>query len=80
MNAKYPVIMQLNFVGKIKKELRRQKLTQQELADRTGLAYSTISRMMNGHHTPTIENCMRIATAMGLSPEIVLHKQPKKRT
>ena len=47
-------------------ELRsKQNLTQQELADRTGINRSDISRIENGNANPSLKTMKRLAAAMG---------------
>ena len=47
-------------------ELRsEQKLTQQELADRTGINRSYISKIENGKANPSLKTMKRLAAAMG---------------
>ena len=47
-------------------ELRsEQKLTQQELADRTGVNRSDISKIENGNANPSLKTMKRLAAAMG---------------
>ena len=42
-----------------------QKLTQKELAERTGIRQSNISRIENGNCSPTIATLQQIADGMG---------------
>ena len=47
-------------------ELRsEQKLTQQELAARTGINRSDISKIENGNASPSLKTMKRLAAAMG---------------
>ena len=47
-------------------ELRsKQNLTQQELADRTGINRSDISKSENGNANPSLKTMKRLAAAMG---------------
>lgn len=41
------------------------RMTQKELAERTGIRQSNISRIENGSSSPTIETLARIAAGMG---------------
>ena len=54
-------------IGKsIQSERLRAGLTQQEVADRTGIKISVISRLENGRaKNPTLETLNRIAAAIG---------------
>lgn len=52
-------------------ELRtKEKLTQEELANRIGIPKSNISRFENGRHTPTLETLSRFAA--GLNKRVVI--------
>ena len=42
-----------------------QKLTQKDLAERTGIRQSNISRIENGNCSPTVATLQQIATGMG---------------
>ncbi len=47
-------------------ELRsKQNLTQQELADRTGINRSDINKIENGNANPSLKTMKRLAAAMG---------------
>lgn len=43
----------------------KQNLTQQELADRTGINRSDISKIENGNANPSLKTMKRLAAAMG---------------
>lgn len=45
---------------------RRAGLTLQELADRSGLATSTLSKIENGQLSPTFETLLRLADGLGI--------------
>jgi predicted transcriptional regulator len=45
-------------------------LTQQELADRTGMAQPDIARMESGDHFPTWKRLARVLAAVGASAEV----------
>ena len=44
-------------------------LTQQELADQTGLSAKTIQDIERGHKNPTYETLARLMNRLGLSPD-----------
>ena len=59
--------------GEMLKEARQQaKLTQQQLADRTGTKKSYISRIENGHTDINLATLRRIVT-QGLGRRVTLH-------
>ena len=59
--------------GEMLKEARRQaKLTQQQLADRTGTKKSYISRIENGHSDINLATLRRIVR-QGLGRRVTLH-------
>jgi len=59
--------------GEMLKEARRNaKLTQQQLADRTGTKKSYISRIENGHSDINLATLRRIVT-VGLGRRLALH-------
>jgi transcriptional regulator with XRE-family HTH domain len=59
-------------VVKIGAQLRRAReralLTQEELADRAGLAIPTISRIENGRVEPHFRSIRKLAKALGVDP------------
>jgi transcriptional regulator with XRE-family HTH domain len=60
------------------REVRERKLlTQQELADRSGLTQTTISAIEVGKHEPRISTIRRLAAALGVEPEeLVVGQEP----
>lgn len=54
---------------KLREARERQFVTQQELAERTGLTEATISRIENGLNQPRISTVRRLADALGVQPE-----------
>jgi len=61
--------------------MRRKKecgLKQQEIAARTGLDKSAVSRMLRGGGNPTLRTLAEISWAMGMEPELVLTPVEKK--
>jgi transcriptional regulator with XRE-family HTH domain len=47
-------------------------VTQAELAQRTGIAEATLSRIENGLQRPRISTVRRIAEALGVGPEALV--------
>lgn len=66
LRPQYEVISQ--FI-KIRDE---QGITQQELAERTGLRQSNISRFESGNYNPSLEFLVRIARGLGMELHIEL--------
>ena len=56
----------------IRKERRKQKLTLRDLAERTGINYSVISKYENGVIAPPAEKVRLIASALGISEDLFL--------
>ena len=50
----------------------KQKITQAELARRSGESRMQISRLVSGRHNPSAGVIMRVATALGADPAKVL--------
>lgn len=57
---------QYEIVSQIIKARSEQGLTQEELAARTGLQRSNISRLESGNYNPSIELLMRVAKGLGM--------------
>lgn len=49
---------------------RKQNLTQQQLAERTGIAQTEISRIESGSRNPSIKVLQRLAEGMGMYLQI----------
>lgn len=56
---------QYEIIKQIIKERATQHITQEELAKRTGLTQSNISRLESGNYNPTIEFLQKIANGLG---------------
>lgn len=55
-------------LGKALKECRaRQRLTQEQLAERSGLSYKFIGEIERGRGNPTIATLTRLADALGIN-------------
>ena len=62
--------MDKSYLGKKVKEYRTKKgLSQELLAEDSGLSYRTIQRIENGESKPTGDTLNRIATALDVTPE-----------
>ena len=64
--------MDNEFVPWLAGELERRGWTQTELARRAGLVPSYMSMVMNSQKQPSTGFCVKVATALGMSPERVL--------
>ena len=58
------------------KERYRQGMTQQELADRTGIDRAEISKLENGNSNPTLRTMKKLANALNCN--LVINWVPKK--
>jgi len=64
-------------INRIRKE---EKMTLLELADKSGVALATLSRMENGKMTGTLESHMKICEALGIAlPELYKSLYPSKK-
>lgn len=54
---------------RLRRVRRAQDITQDALAERTGVAVSTIVRIEKGQVTPQIETVFKIAEALGIDPK-----------
>ncbi len=54
---------------KLRAVRERLLVTQAELAERTGIAEATISRIENGMQRPRISTVRKLAGALGVAPE-----------
>jgi DNA-binding XRE family transcriptional regulator len=67
-----PPRVDLSFAIWLSRQLRRQRISQRELARRGGLDHSTISRIMVGARAPSWSTVQRIAQVVGFPPPNVL--------
>lgn len=51
---------------------KEKKITQQELAERTGILRPNIARMESGNYNPTIDMLVRLADGLGMDVDIQL--------
>ena len=49
----------------LRQELRARRLSQRQLADRSGVDHSTISRILTSGHVPTLRTAVRLAQGLG---------------
>lgn len=58
-------------IGNIIKQIRQSRsLSQQELADKSGLAQNVISRIEREAHKPTDDTTERLAIALDVEPDV----------
>ena len=51
-------------------------ITQQELADKSGLGIVTVSRLENGLQQPRLKNVRKLAAALGIDPaDLVINSE-----
>ncbi|MDD5495533.1 MAG: XRE family transcriptional regulator [Candidatus Omnitrophica bacterium] len=69
-------------IGSVLHDLRKEKgMTLAELADKSGVALATLSRMENGKMTGTLESHMKICEALGITlPDLYKDLAPSKKT
>jgi DNA-binding Xre family transcriptional regulator len=53
-------------------------ISQTEFAARTGINQGTVSRLLSGRHTPTVETMERIAYTLGVKPTIFAEYRAQK--
>lgn len=59
-------------IAQIAAERKRQKITQRDLADRTGLKQSNISRLETGKSNPSLDFLAKVAAGLGKELQIRL--------
>jgi transcriptional regulator with XRE-family HTH domain len=59
-------VKETNFAQKVYQRRKEMKLSLREIARTTGIAASTISRLENGHLSPTLDIAAKLAVALGL--------------
>ena len=62
----------LAFAIWLSRQLRRQRVSQREIARRSGLCHSTISRILLGQREPSWETVQRLALVVGFPPPNVM--------
>jgi transcriptional regulator with XRE-family HTH domain len=56
------------FADRLKRTRERQRLNQKQLAERSGLTPAAISQLESGQREPTFSTIVRLAKALGTSP------------
>lgn len=57
----------------------RKLMAQTELADRAGVARATVTRAERGDEVVSFANVRKLAEALGISPDELLHTNPDGR-
>lgn len=69
--------LDLMLLGSRIREARKEcNLTQQELADQTGLAVKTVQDIEKGRKNPTYKTLARLMGRLGMSPDTVFYSKP----
>ena len=55
----------------LREQVITSNLTHQQIADQTGFIQQNISRMLHGKYSPTVDNFIKLANAVGFSVELV---------
>jgi len=58
-----------NFAVNLRDAMTRRKISGLELARRSGMHYVTISRILNGKLSPTVDTCEKLAVAAEMRPD-----------
>ena len=61
----------------LKRERTRQRVTQKQLADRTGVPQGQISRVENGKERASLETLVRLANGLGRRISVVLEQDDR---
>jgi transcriptional regulator with XRE-family HTH domain len=60
-----------NFRDNLRSAMDEHGMDQQDLAEKSGVHYVTISRILTGKQDPTVTVCEKLAKAAGLRPDLV---------
>jgi transcriptional regulator with XRE-family HTH domain len=63
-----PQALQDNFIANVRAAMTRLGLTQEQLSEKSGVHYVTVSRILNGHNEPSFSTCERLAKAVKIDP------------
>jgi transcriptional regulator with XRE-family HTH domain len=67
-----------NFAANLRDAMVLTGVTGQELSKRSGLHYVTISRILNGKLSPSVETCEKLAIAAGIRADTAFLEPLKK--
>jgi transcriptional regulator with XRE-family HTH domain len=59
-------VSELNFAQQLHQQRKAKKLSLREVSRLSGIATSTISRIENGLYSPTLDNAVKLAAAIGM--------------
>ncbi len=68
----------LNIGGRIKDMRMKLGMSQKDLADKIGLTSSFVSQIENDQISPSLNSFLQIATALGINPTLLLHKEKRR--
>lgn len=71
--------LRADIIQSIKTYRKSNHITQQELAERAGLAQPNVTRFESCKYNPTLDFIVRIANALDLDVEIILKEKSEKR-
>lgn len=56
----------------------REGLTQAELSEKTGISQAALSNYENGKDRPSVDSCAKLAKALGVSIDDLVHGEKKR--
>lgn len=60
-----------SLLDEVRVAAQKRKITQEQIAERTGLHRSNISRIFSGRYSPELDTFLKIAAAVGLRLRIL---------
>lgn len=69
-----------NFRDNLRSAMNRKKMSQQDLARKSGVHFVTVSRILNGVMIPSVELCEKLAGAAGFSSPKVFSENLSHRS
>ena len=76
--AKRNLALLSRFGRALRKARQDASLTQEELADRAGLAVSYISLIENGHKSPSVEVVFALAQGLQIAPHVLVRAAERR--
>ncbi|MFP2466780.1 helix-turn-helix domain-containing protein [Pseudescherichia vulneris] len=74
VNRPFDESVVLSMVGQLRQVRKYKKLTQEDIAEMTGLKFQNISRIERGCVIPNLKTLLRYASALGCGFELVFHQ------